>query len=432
MRTKFILVLAALLTQAFSAAAQTPKEFSTSDVFSLYNKSRNINQSANFLQIGAGTFNHSAEPKISAPGGKFLSNNSAPVCSDSGFGLNAAQAAACNGASVTSIVFNNASRTLVSGVDNSVGVVYRYSNAGTAPDGTVLDALVTVLSYSNNQDADQTNFSSADVPGATAGFEDNLQPNLNQESGTFLNNSFWQGSLNYRIQFVRTGTTTPRVITVAATTTDNDGGGVCNSTLRESVTYSSGRNQILINTPNATTQTVAGNVVTGPTTNQANIGAGSDYAGAALYINVSEINWAYSFTTPTNAACTAGAGSAARYGSLNLSCQITFDQPFDSVPLSGTVFNDANGLTDSTVNGTGIGLPSGVQLYANLLDSNNNVVSSATVAANGVYTFPTAFAGSYNIQISTNQGVESSPAPVAALPAGWVATGENTGCGRGQ
>lgn len=302
MKIKYMLVLTALLMHAVSAAAQMPTEFSTSDMFSIHDKSKAVRQSTAFLQKAGGNFIAFAAAKNSAFANQLSLDKPSANCGDSNFAL-APEAAPCNGASVTSIVFNNASRTIVSGTDNTVGVVYRYTNAGTAPDGEVLDALVTVLSYSNNQDADQTNFASADVPAATAGYEENLQPNLNQESNTFLNNSFWQGSLNYRIQFVVTGTTPPRRITVAATTTDNDGAGVCGSTLRESVTYSNALNQVL--TGSTTTQTVAGNVVTGPTTNQANIGAGQEYANAALYINVSEINWAYSFTTPNTAACTA-------------------------------------------------------------------------------------------------------------------------------
>ncbi len=347
--------------------------------------------------------------------------------------LFAPEAASCNGASVTAINFNNASRTVFSGTTNTVGVIYRYANVGMAPDGTVLDALVTVVSYSNNQDSDQTNFSDADVPAGTAGFDGNLQPNINQESLRYLNISTkWTGSITYRIQFVVTGTSTPKVISVAATTIDNDGGSVCGTNLNESVVYSSALNQVL--TSNGTTQIQAGNVISGPITNQPNIGIGKEYANAALYLNVSELNWTYSFTTAGNiSTCnTTSSASSARYGSLNLSCQIDFQKQFAAIGLSGTVFNDVNGLTDSTVNGTGIGSPGGTQLYANLLDANNYVVTTATVAADGTYTFPAAFAGSYSVQISTTQGVESSPAPASALPANWVNTGENLGAGAGN
>lgn len=357
--------------------------------------------------------------------------NLIPNCGKVGYSFNdnavalAPQAAPCNGVSVTSINFNNTGRTIVSGTSNTVGVIYRYPNAGIAPDGTSVDARVTVTSYNNNQDATPTTFSDADVPGATTGFEQNLQPNINQETAVFNGSPTWDGNITYRINFYVAGTTTPKVLTVAPTSIDNDGsnGAICGANLRESVTYSGGINQILINTFANTTQTISGNTVTGPAQNQANIGVGSEYSNAALLVNVSQFDWTYSFSK-TNQACASGTASAARYGSLNLTCQVAFDQNFASVALSGNVFNDTNGLTDSKVNGTGTNAGG---LFANLLDTNNNVVSSVAVNADGTYTFPVALAGSYSIQISTNQGVESSPAPVKALPAGWVNTGEFLG-----
>ncbi|MEP7074984.1 MAG: carboxypeptidase-like regulatory domain-containing protein [Acidobacteriota bacterium] len=339
------------------------------------------------------------------------------------------QSSPCNGISVTSVVFNNASRSINSGTDKTVGVVYRYTNVATAPDGTSLDALVTVLSYANNQDANQTNFFDADVPGATNGFDQNLQPDINQESLTYLTNGNWSGNITYRIQFVTTGTATAHVITIAATTIDNDGGGVCGGTLRETVSYSAGFSQIL--TSATTNQTVAGNSIQGPTSNQAGIGASPDYSASAVFVNVSQLDWTYGFAT-TGGNCTPGGASVSRLGSLNLNCQINFGRNFASVPLSGTVFNDANGLTDSTVNGTGTGTPGGTALFANLLDVNGNVVSTVGIAANGTYSFPIVVPGTYNVQLSSTQGVESSAAPANTLPVGWVSTGENLGAAAGN
>lgn len=408
-----------ILLSVVQALAQFPAEFSTNGKVPLNARTAKTGRlSSGLLQNSPGASQSFAQE---------LDNFSADCSND---GVSLAPQAACNGFSITPIIFNNTSRTIVSGTNNTVGVIYRYANVGTSPDGTVLDALVTVLSYANNHDTNQTNFADADVPAATAGYDQNLQPNINQESATFSGPASWAGNITYRIQFVVSGTSTPKIISVAATTIDNDGGAVCGSTLRESVTYSAALNQVL--TSITTTQTVAGNTITGPTTNQANIGTGITYANAALYVNVSELNWTYAFATNAGANCGSGGASAARYGSLNLSCQITFDRSFASVSVSGTVFNDANGLTDSTVNGTGTGLPGGTQLYANLLDTNGNVVSTTTVAANGTYTFPAVIAGTFNVQISTVQGVESSSAPANTLPSGWANTGENLGAGAGN
>jgi hypothetical protein len=109
----------------------------------------------------------------------------------------------------------------------------------------------------------------------------------------------------------------------------------------------------------------------------------------------------------------------------------TASVPFAIVSISGAVFNDANGLTDNTVNGT---VPNtGATLYANLLDASGVVLQSATVStATGLYNFANLDSGSYTIQISTNQGTVGSAAPALALPANWVNTGEFVGTGVGN
>lgn len=86
----------------------------------------------------------------------------------------------CNAVSVTPVNLTTGVFVTPPGTQNSVGSVYRYSAAATTPGGTVLDALVTVLSSTNTQDATPNTIAAADVPGATAGFDQNLQPNLNQ------------------------------------------------------------------------------------------------------------------------------------------------------------------------------------------------------------------------------------------------------------
>ncbi len=107
--------------------------------------------------------------------------------------------------------------------------------------------------------------------------------------------------------------------------------------------------------------------------------------------------------------------------------------PFISVSVSGNVFNDVAGLADATVNGAGVGSPSGTQLHANLLDAAGNVVATIPVNAGGDYTFANVSGNTnYVIQISTNAGVPLSPAPADALPANWVSTGENLGTGAGN
>ena len=419
MKFKLTLLLAAFLICSIAADAQLAMRFASNDVFATRQPAA-FNPAAGFAANTAGNL-----------GNLLSSSKSAANCADLENVVFAPQAAPCNGVSVTPIVFQAANRTIVSGTQGTVGVIYRYANAGTAPDGTSVDAIVTVQSYTNNQDTDTTTYRNAD--NEAVGFVDNLQPYLTQETGTFATNSTtWNGSMTFRVQFVAAGTNNAKRISVAATSIDNDGSTICGVGLREYVTYSANRNQSLINTVAApgTTQTVVGDRVNGPyATVQAGIGVGSEFANAALFINVTEMNWTYGFETNTGANCVANSNAEVRYGSLNMNCQIAFNRNFASVALSGNVYNDANGLTDNLVNGTGTNAGG---LFAYLVDGNGFVVSRTTVAADGTYSFPTALAGSYTVQLSTVQTEESSAFPGVVLPAGYVSTGENLGAAAGS
>ena len=97
--------------------------------------------------------------------------------------------------------------------------------------------------------------------------------------------------------------------------------------------------------------------------------------------------------------------------------------------VSGTVFNDANGMTDNTVNGTGSNAGG---LYVVVVDANNNVVTSVPVGSDGTYTLPGVTAGDYSVALSTTQPAAGSAFSGASLPDGWVATGEKLGSGTGS
>ncbi len=103
------------------------------------------------------------------------------------------------------------------------------------------------------------------------------------------------------------------------------------------------------------------------------------------------------------------------------------------VNLSGTVYNDADGLTDNKVDGTGTGKPGGTQLYANLLDNSDIVLTSVAINSNGTYTFSNvANNTNYVVQVSTTQGTSGQTAPSTSLQSGWINTGENIGNGTGN
>ena len=153
MKIRLILILFAFFINAVSIKAQTTKAFSTNDIFSIQNKSFTFVPTYQMFQSRGELFN--VLNNTDALGqSKTLSNNVLGNCDDSNV-VFAPDAAPCNGVSVTSISFlNNANRVKESTTiaDNTVNVVYRYKNVGIAPDGTVLDALVKVVHYTNTRD----------------------------------------------------------------------------------------------------------------------------------------------------------------------------------------------------------------------------------------------------------------------------------------
>ncbi len=99
--------------------------------------------------------------------------------------------------------------------------------------------------------------------------------------------------------------------------------------------------------------------------------------------------------------------------------------------IAGNVYDDANGLTDNTVNGTGTN--AGGTLYAVLYDNTNGkVAGSATVASNGTYSID-ATTGNYSVYLSTTAAtIGQTAVPTVTVPANWVNTGENIGSGPGN
>jgi uncharacterized repeat protein (TIGR01451 family) len=101
-----------------------------------------------------------------------------------------------------------------------------------------------------------------------------------------------------------------------------------------------------------------------------------------------------------------------------------------SVAVSGTVFNDTNGLLGTpanTVDGTGTNAGS-TALTAYLVLANQVVASSPVSALNGTYSFPSVLAGTgYTVVLANTAVVVAVGAapPPASLPTGWVNTGEN-------
>ncbi len=134
----------------------------------------------------------------------------------------------------------------------------------------------------------------------------------------------------------------------------------------------------------------------------------------------------YTFTTVTALGCNTSASTPA-----------TLNTPV-CLSISGTVFDDANGLFGTpanTVDGLAVQTASGSQLYANLFTNAGVFISSLPIDAGGNYTF-TGLAASTSYQITVSSapaGAGSTPVPSTGLPAGWMYTGETAdGSGMGS
>jgi hypothetical protein len=101
---------------------------------------------------------------------------------------------------------------------------------------------------------------------------------------------------------------------------------------------------------------------------------------------------------------------------------------YDDDFLSGRVWNDVDNSANNTFTnintGSETGTNAGGLLNAILVDSNNKVLKTTSVAANGTYTFLDVPLNQNNVKIilSTTAGTVGNPAPTASLPPTWVNT----------
>ncbi|QJD77004.1 hypothetical protein [Spirosoma rhododendri] len=101
----------------------------------------------------------------------------------------------------------------------------------------------------------------------------------------------------------------------------------------------------------------------------------------------------------------------------------TLSVPFTGLSVSGTVFDDGNGLTDNLINGTGTNAGG---LFVNLVDATGNVAAVQALPATGVYSFSNVATGVYSVRLSTTTVAVGSAAPAVSVPTGWTFTGEGT------
>ncbi len=111
-----------------------------------------------------------------------------------------------------------------------------------------------------------------------------------------------------------------------------------------------------------------------------------------------------------------------------------------TLTVTGTVFNDANGLTDNSINGNAVTnavLPTGTTLYAALVNNSNQVASFTTVnlsagANAGTYTLTGNTNTAYSVILTSAMPVINTN-PVVGIPSSLAYTGEGTSAaGDGQ
>ncbi|MCC6819065.1 MAG: hypothetical protein IT245_09255, partial [Bacteroidia bacterium] len=96
--------------------------------------------------------------------------------------------------------------------------------------------------------------------------------------------------------------------------------------------------------------------------------------------------------------------------------------------VTGTLFNDSNGLVNGSINGRAFGDPSGASMYVYLVNSLGVVVDSSVInPLNGTYSLTGVRFSNYTLRISTTAAGIGASAPAASLPTTWVNVGEQYG-----
>lgn len=106
-------------------------------------------------------------------------------------------------------------------------------------------------------------------------------------------------------------------------------------------------------------------------------------------------------------------------------CTNSSTQAIVLAAICGNVFHDANGLTDNSVNGTGIGQVSATQLYVSLYNG-STLVSTVPVDADGTYSFADVTPNTtYTAVLGTNPAGNTTSVFQGGGSNGWIATGED-------
>ena len=198
-------------------------------------------------------------------------------------------------------------------------------------------------------------------------------------------------------------------------------GGIASVTL--AAAFPTGATTVVLNGNSYTSGTWAGLTAaqrTLTTTANGNLASGQTLTVDPTATGVTSV--VFSYTTTDN-----GGLPSVNPGSLTLN--------FADLTIAGTLFNDVNGLVGGgSIGGFATGTPGSTQAYVSLVNSTTNtVVATATVAANGTYSFGTAngiVAGtSYNLVLTTASGgslTASTTSGYGFIGEGTASTGDGT------
>jgi hypothetical protein len=151
-------------------------------------------------------------------------------------------------------------------------------------------------------------------------------------------------------------------------------------------------------------------------------------ASTTMYVFANNLGRYYSINRSTRVATQIGPDVAPNGANDGASCP---NAVLYNVSITGTVFSDANGMTDNTVNGTGTNAGG---LSVVLWDAvENKVLDIVAVQPDGTYSLAATPGKTYNVIITTQPGVVGSTTqPPVVLPAGWGVTGQKLGSGTGS
>ncbi|MFC4262896.1 T9SS type A sorting domain-containing protein [Ferruginibacter yonginensis] len=351
----------------------------------------------------------------------------------------------CMGAQTIKLNLASTNVSLLSGTPGTVGVRYKYSNANVG--GTIaIDVIAELVALQYGTVYNNTRFTLepdniGNPPSGTGfGVDGNFQPSFIGTATTISNPNGTNENLfsTWKFTLVLNSNNNINVYApIVAQVIDNDGGAgsATTPTIQESVTSITNPSSKTLSS--TTNQTLVGNTSTGPTVNQAGIGVSPDYTAYFYYNNVNNFTLRFNHNIRIqNGTFNAPTSNFNRYSSMHVGCDYAGDVPFTLTTISGTVFNDANGLNGTpanTVDGTGTNV--GGTLFATLFDNTTgNVLLTVPVNADGTYLFNGITPGNnYSVSISNvNVPVGQTTAPATTLPAGWVNTGENNSTAAGN